>query len=163
MEGIELTKKTIVLVSTLDTKGSEAAFLKGLIQERGHRVILLDTNTGGEATISPDISAKEVAKAAGWNIEEIKKMKDTGKASSIMIEGAIKKVKSLLDKRRTRRDSFFRRCHQYRDGHNHYEVSPLWDSQGHALQHSCHACLCWRIFWYQRYRHDPFCGGHCRI
>jgi len=98
MEEIELTQKTIVLVSTLDTKGSEAAFLKALIQERGHRVILLDTNTGGDASIRPDISAKEVAEAGGEKIEEIKKMKDTGKASSMMIEGAIKKVKSLLEK-----------------------------------------------------------------
>jgi uncharacterized protein (UPF0261 family) len=93
-----MIQKTIVLVSTLDTKGSEAAFLKGLIQERGHRIILLDTNTGGEPSIPPDISAKEVAKAAGWNIEEVRRMKDTGKVSSIMIEGAIKKVKGLLEK-----------------------------------------------------------------
>jgi uncharacterized protein (UPF0261 family) len=93
-----LKQKTIVLVSTLDTKGSEAAFLKGLIQERGYRVILLDTNTGGEPSLPPDISAKEVAKAAGWNIEEVRRMKDTGKVSSIMIEGAIKKVKTLLEK-----------------------------------------------------------------
>jgi uncharacterized protein (UPF0261 family) len=97
--GIKLAKKTIVLVSTLDTKGSEAAFLKGLIQERGHRVILLDTNTGGEPSLSPDVSAKEVAKAAGWNIEEVRRMKDTNKVSSIMIEGAIKKVKTLLEKK----------------------------------------------------------------
>jgi uncharacterized protein (UPF0261 family) len=94
-----LRQKTIVLVSTLDTKGPEAIFLKGLIQERGHRVILLDTNTGGEPSIPPDISAKEVAKAVGWNIEEIRKMKDTEKASSIMIQGAIKKVKTLLEKK----------------------------------------------------------------
>ena len=94
-----MRQKTIVLVSTLDTKGPEAIFLKGLIQERGHRVILLDTNTGGEPSIPPDISAKEVAKAVGWNIEEIRKMKDTEKASSIMIQGAIKKVKTLLEKK----------------------------------------------------------------
>ena len=99
VEGMKLKQKTIVLVSTLDTKGTEAAFLKGLIQERGHRVILLDTNTGGEPSIPPDIFAKEVAKAAGWNIEEIRKMKDTEKASSIMIQGAVKKVKMLLGKK----------------------------------------------------------------
>jgi uncharacterized protein (UPF0261 family) len=93
-----MMQKTIVLVSTLDTKGSEAAFLKNLIQERGHRVILLDTNTGGEPSILPDISAKEVAEGGGGNIEEMRKMKDTAKVSSIMIEGAIKKVKSLLKK-----------------------------------------------------------------
>jgi uncharacterized protein (UPF0261 family) len=94
-----LRQKTIVLVSTLDTKGSEAAFLKGLIQERGHRVILLDINTGGEPSILADISARELAKAVGWNIEEIRKMKDTEKASSIMIQGAIIKVKTLLGKK----------------------------------------------------------------
>lgn len=93
-----MRQKKIVLVSTLDTKGTEAAVLKGLIQERGHRVILLDTNTGGEPSIPADISAKEVAKAVGWDIEEIKKMKDTNKASSIIIEGAIKKIRSLFEK-----------------------------------------------------------------
>jgi uncharacterized protein (UPF0261 family) len=98
MEEIELIQKTIVLVSTLDTKGSEAAFLKGLIQERGHRIILMDINTGGEPSIPPDISSKEISEAGGGNIEEMRKMKDTGKVSSIMIEGAIKKVKGLLEK-----------------------------------------------------------------
>ena len=97
MEGFIL-EKTIVIISTLDTKGSEAAFLKNLIQERGHQVILLDINTGGEPSIPPDISAKEVAKDGGWNIEEVRKMKDTSKVSSIMVEGAIKKVKYLLEK-----------------------------------------------------------------
>ncbi len=92
-------QKTIVIVSTLDTKGMEANFLKGLIEDRGHRVILLDTNTGGESSIVPDISAMEIAKAGGSDIEEIRKMTDTGKASAIMVEGAIKKVKSLLEKR----------------------------------------------------------------
>jgi len=97
MEGTKLKQKTIVLVSTLDTKGAEAAFLKKLIEEKGHRVILLDTNTGGEPSIPSEISAKGVAKSAGWNIEEIRKMKDTEKASSVMIQGAIKKVKTLLE------------------------------------------------------------------
>jgi len=95
---MKLIQKTIVLVSTLDTKGSEATFLKDLIQERGHRVILIDTNTGGEPSIPTDISSREIAEAGGENIEEVRKMKDTAKISSIMIEGAIKKVKLLLEK-----------------------------------------------------------------
>ena len=60
-----MKKKTIVLLSTLDTKASEAAFLRTLIQERGHRAILLDINTGGEPSLHPDISAKDVAEAGG--------------------------------------------------------------------------------------------------
>jgi len=93
-----LVQKKIVLISTLDTKGFEAAFLKTLIQERGHQVVLLEISSGGEPSIPPDISAKEVAKAGGWNIEEVRKMKDTAKVSSIMVEGAIKKIRSLLEK-----------------------------------------------------------------
>jgi uncharacterized protein (UPF0261 family) len=93
-----LKKKTIVLLSNLDTKGSEAAFLKALIQERGHRVILLDTNTGGEPALHPDISSKEVAEAGGGNIHDIRKMKDMAKAYGIMIEGAIQKARNLLEK-----------------------------------------------------------------
>jgi len=87
-----------VIISTLDTKGSEAAFLKNLIEDRGHRVILLDTNTGGEPSIRPDISAAEVAEAAGWDIKQVRKEKDTEKTSSIMIQGAIEKVRSFLEK-----------------------------------------------------------------
>jgi uncharacterized protein (UPF0261 family) len=93
-----LVQKTIVLISTLNTKGAEAAFLKKLIQERGHRVVLLDTNSGGEPSIPSDISANEVAKLAGWDIEEVRRIKDTAKVSSIMIKGAIKKIKSLSEK-----------------------------------------------------------------
>jgi len=93
-----MKKKTIVLVATLDTKGSEAAFLKALIQQRGHEIILLDTNTAGEPSVPPDVSAREVAEAGGSDIEEIRKMRDTGKAYRIMIEGAIKKVQSLLER-----------------------------------------------------------------
>ena len=62
------------------------------------RCFLLDINTGGDASLLPDISAREVAQAAGEDIEEIKRMKDTKRTAAIMVEGAIKKVKSLLEK-----------------------------------------------------------------
>ncbi len=55
-----MAQKAIGILSTLDTKGSEAAFLKALIEEIGHRVTLLDTNSGGEPSLPPDITAKEV-------------------------------------------------------------------------------------------------------
>ncbi|NWG01618.1 MAG: Tm-1-like ATP-binding domain-containing protein [Syntrophaceae bacterium] len=94
---MELKQKTIVMISTLDTKGSEAGFLKDLIQEKGYRIILIDTNTGGPPSISPDISSEEIAESGGGNIEQMRRMKDTAQVSSIMIKGAIKKVKSLLE------------------------------------------------------------------
>ncbi|MCJ7619018.1 MAG: Tm-1-like ATP-binding domain-containing protein, partial [Anaerolineae bacterium] len=64
--------KNIVIVATLDTKGEEASYLKELIEKRGHKAILVDTNMGGEPSIKPDISAGEVAKAGGGNIQEIR-------------------------------------------------------------------------------------------
>jgi len=51
-------------------------------------------------------------------------MKDTNKVSSIMIEGATKKVKTLLEKR----DSmglFLCGRFEYRDRHNDYEIPPF--------------------------------------
>jgi uncharacterized protein (UPF0261 family) len=85
----------IVIVATLDTKGAETGFLKELIEQRGHNTILVDAGMGGEPTITPDISADEVAKAGGGDIEEMRASRETGKLTPIMIKGAIEKIKEL--------------------------------------------------------------------
>jgi uncharacterized protein (UPF0261 family) len=95
MESEEMTK-TIAIVCTLDTKGEEAKYLKELIEARGHKTILVDTNMGGEPTITPDVSAEEVARAGGGDIREIRASKKTGEVTPIMIKGASVKVKELL-------------------------------------------------------------------
>ena len=87
--------KSIAIVSTLDTKGTETSFLKELIEQRGHKTILVDTGMGGEPTITADVSADEVAKAGGGDINEMRASRETGKLTPIMIRGAIKKVKEL--------------------------------------------------------------------
>ncbi|TEU15391.1 MAG: UPF0261 family protein [Anaerolineales bacterium] len=89
--------KTIAIVCTLDTKGEEARYLKELIEARGHKTILIDTNMGGEPTITPDISAEEVARLGGGDIREIQASKKTGEVTPIMIKGASVKVKELLE------------------------------------------------------------------
>jgi len=43
--------KTIAILASLDTKGEEASFLRNLIEERGHRVLFIDTSTGSVAAI----------------------------------------------------------------------------------------------------------------
>lgn len=88
--------KHIILLATLDTKGIEAGFIKKLVEERGHRIVLIDTNTGGEAVIKPDISAAEIALHGGSSIEKVRQMTDTSKTSSIMIQGAVKVLGGLL-------------------------------------------------------------------
>jgi uncharacterized protein (UPF0261 family) len=88
----------VVIVSTLDTKGEETSYLKELIERRGHRAILVDVGMGGEPTVTPDISADEVAKAGGGDIKEMRASKATGELTPIMTRGAIEKIKELWAK-----------------------------------------------------------------
>jgi uncharacterized protein (UPF0261 family) len=89
--------KTIAIVCTLDTKGKEAKYLKELIEDKGHKTILIDTNMGGEPTIAPDVSAEEIARLGGGDIREIRASRKTGEVTPIMIKGASVKVKELLE------------------------------------------------------------------
>jgi uncharacterized protein (UPF0261 family) len=88
--------KHIVILSTLDTKGEEAGYLKGLIETHGFKTILLDTSIGGEPTVLPNISSEEVAAAGGGNIHAIRASRNTGEVTPIMIRGAALKVLELL-------------------------------------------------------------------
>lgn len=88
--------KHIVVLSTLDTKGEEAAYLKGLIEARGFKAILMDTSIGGEPAVPPDISSDKVAEAGGGNIHDIRASRNTGAVTPVMIKGASLKALELL-------------------------------------------------------------------
>jgi uncharacterized protein (UPF0261 family) len=88
--------KRIVILTTLDTKGEEAAYLRSLIEAQGFKTVLLDTSIGGEPTIPPDISSEEVAAAGGGNIRAIRTSRNTGETTPIMIKGASLKVLELV-------------------------------------------------------------------
>jgi len=90
--------KYIVILSTLDTKGEEAKYLKNLIEAQGFKILLMDTSIGGEPTLAPDISSEEVARLGGGNIQEIRASRNTGQVTPIMIKGATVKVQELLGK-----------------------------------------------------------------
>jgi len=88
--------KSILIVSSLDTKWQEVKFLKRLIEQRGHKTVLLDMCTRGKSTIPADISCEEVARCVGRSIEEIRSsVKSRSEITSLMIEGAIKKAVEL--------------------------------------------------------------------
>lgn len=91
------TKGTVLIMGTLDTKGTEFALLKELIEQQGLECILMDINMGGEPALIPEISAREVATAGGGDIMEIRGSRDTGKYTPIMIKGAIAKALELLE------------------------------------------------------------------
>jgi uncharacterized protein (UPF0261 family) len=92
--------KHIVILSSLDTKGQEAKYLKDLIEAQGFKPVLIDTSIGGEPTLQPDISSEEVARLGGGNIQEIRASRNTGQITPIMIKGASIKALELLAKGR---------------------------------------------------------------
>jgi len=88
--------RSILIISSLDTKSNEVEFLEGLIEQRGHHAVVLDMSTRGESPIPADISCQEVAEACGSNIDEIKSpAKNRDEITSIMIRGAIIKALEL--------------------------------------------------------------------
>jgi uncharacterized protein (UPF0261 family) len=87
---------SILIVSSLDTKGQEVKFLKELIEQRGQRTVLLDMSTRGESPIPADIPCGDVARAGGASLHEIRtSAKGRDEITSIMIKGAIKKTIEL--------------------------------------------------------------------
>ncbi len=87
--------KTIVIISTLDTKGEAISYIKDLISKRGHRPLLIDVGSGGQAKITADITADEVARAGGTNIETVRAGKERLEVMEVMVKGAVAKLKEL--------------------------------------------------------------------
>jgi len=81
-------QKNIVILSTLDTKSNECEYLRDRITERGHRAIVVDLSARDFQTgLKPDISCRDVARAAGFGYEKVSKL-DRRKATDIMVSGA---------------------------------------------------------------------------
>jgi uncharacterized protein (UPF0261 family) len=89
-------KKIILCIGTLDTKGLELQYIKQLIErKRGYDALVMDIGSLGIAPFTADITAEEVAKAAGSTIQEVRGLKEAGPAAKIMTTGAIRIVKDL--------------------------------------------------------------------
>jgi uncharacterized protein (UPF0261 family) len=89
--------KKIVIIATLDTKGEEIGYLKELILEKGHHPFVIDIGCGGEARLKADISADEVARAAGSDIEGLRRS-DRREATETMVKGAVVKLAALCQR-----------------------------------------------------------------
>jgi len=80
--------KSILIIGTLDTKGVEFAYVRDLVQARGHRTVVMDTGVAGEPLFKPDISAAQVAEAGGASLLALRKAGDRGAALEVMGKGA---------------------------------------------------------------------------
>jgi uncharacterized protein (UPF0261 family) len=79
---------TVVLVGTLDTKGTEYAFLRDRLREAGVDVILVDAGVLGEPQVQADVPREEVARAGGSDHSELVQAGDRGAAVDAMGRGA---------------------------------------------------------------------------
>jgi uncharacterized protein (UPF0261 family) len=88
--------KQIAVLGSFDTKGEELGFLRDRILQAGCVPVCIDASLGGESTVPVDISSREVAAAAGLEIADIRRSKDTHAVTQGMIRGASKVVQDLL-------------------------------------------------------------------
>ena len=87
---------TVLLIGTLDTKGEEYAFVRTLIQERGHDVLMLNAGVFPSGS-SADITPKEVARAGGGDLADLREAEDRGAAMSVLERGVAALTKELFE------------------------------------------------------------------
>lgn len=78
--------KTIALAGTLDSKGKEFLYAKELIESLGFNTLTINTGVFAPA-FEADISSKEVAAAAGKDIDELSAKKDRAEATAALAKG----------------------------------------------------------------------------
>jgi len=84
----DMTKKTVLIISTLDTKGEETYYLRDKIASLGLTPLLMDISMRGEGPTRADITPGEVAAAGGSTIEEIRASAERSRITNITIAGA---------------------------------------------------------------------------
>jgi uncharacterized protein (UPF0261 family) len=87
--------KTIVLVATLDTKGTEAHYLKEQIEKHGVRTLVVDGGILGQPQWEAQVSREEVARRGGSTLSQVQALHHEGKAMEVMIRGAARVVQEL--------------------------------------------------------------------
>ena len=85
----------ILVIATLDTKGTEAAFICDLIRKKGHVPILADPGTLGVPSTEADITRHQIAEAAGFSLDEILSKEDKAFTQQTMMAGLLSIVQAL--------------------------------------------------------------------
>ena len=83
---------TVLLIGTLDTKGQEYAYVRDQIRAAGHDTIVMDLGILGEPVFAADISAAEVARAGGGDLDTLRTRGDRGAAIEVMQRGAYEAI-----------------------------------------------------------------------
>jgi uncharacterized protein (UPF0261 family) len=88
--------KSVLVISTLDTKGQETLYLKDKLSAIGLAPILMDISGRGSDSPGIDIPAARVAAAGGGSFDEIQNSRDRTRITNIMMAGGSHLAKELL-------------------------------------------------------------------
>lgn len=87
-----MTKKTILLIGTYDTKEPEMRFIENAVRAQDADVLTMDVSVLGDPETPADISKHDVAAAEAMTIDEVIALGDENKAFRVMSAGAAKVV-----------------------------------------------------------------------
>jgi len=90
-------KKQLLIITTLDTKGREATYIKECVERLGLDPVLMDVGTLGEPLTPPDISRSKVVEAAGYHLEDLAKSKNRSISVKAVQEGGASIAKRLFE------------------------------------------------------------------
>jgi uncharacterized protein (UPF0261 family) len=85
----------VILIGTLDTKGTEFQFVRDLLNQAGVPTLVIDAGVLQPPVFEPDISREEVNRAAGTNLDAVVRAADRGQAMEAAARGAANLVKEL--------------------------------------------------------------------
>ena len=88
-------RKTVVLVGAMDTKGTEFAFVKGLIEKQGLSTLVVDFGVMDKPAIAADITREEVARAGGKELSVLSSGDHKDEAMTVMASGLAAVVRRL--------------------------------------------------------------------
>ena len=78
---------TVLLIGTLDTKGTEILFVRDLLRAAGLAVLVLDAGVAAHAHAA-DVTAEAVFRAAGTRLDAVRRAGDRGAAVAAAAKGA---------------------------------------------------------------------------
>lgn len=87
--------KTVLLISTLDTKAQETRYLRDKLASLGVAPLLMDISMRGGAALEADIGPERIAAAGGRSFEEISASRDRSQITDVMISGAARLAAEL--------------------------------------------------------------------
>jgi uncharacterized protein (UPF0261 family) len=74
MDAANQSRKGIVIICNLDTRGGDIVFVKELIRSRGHEAILVDFSMEEPPPLAGDITCEQVALRGGLPIETVRQL-----------------------------------------------------------------------------------------